>query len=174
MDKGKKGTIVLIVVGIAILGGIILFAQPSEKKEEVKDAETTQATEEQTAEAGEAGKLGPNEVSITAANFDQEVVKGSTGKLVVVDVYAPWCPHCQVMGPIATDLSNEYDPAQVKFGKMNADNQDSAQEANFNFALEQGLQGYPTFWFYKDGKKVGEFSGEKTKDEFKAEIEKYI
>jgi thioredoxin-like negative regulator of GroEL len=170
-DKGTLGTIILIVVAIVIL--VAIYAWGRTEKKENTESEQVQSTEEQTQESGDAGKIGPNETTITAKNFDAEVINGSKGKLVVVDAYAPWCPHCQKMGPIVTALADEY-VGKAKFGKMNADNQDSNQKENFDFAVAKGLDGYPTFWFYKDGKIVTSFSGEKEKADLKAEIEKYL
>jgi thioredoxin-like negative regulator of GroEL len=170
-DKGTLGTIILIVVAIVIL--VAIYAWGRTEKKESTESEQVQSTEEQTQESEDAGKIGPNEIAITAKNFDAEVINGSKGKLVVVDAYAPWCPHCQKMGPIVTALADEY-AGKARFGKMNADNQDSNQKENFDFAVAKGLEGYPTFWFYKEEKLVASFSGEKEKADFKAEIEKYL
>jgi thioredoxin-like negative regulator of GroEL len=170
-NKGTWGTVILIVVAIVVLGVIFAWGKTEQKSNTAQDdINTTEPTA--TTDSSDAGKLGENEVAITAANFDAEVVKGSNGKLVVVDVYAPWCPHCQKMGPIMTALSDEF-AGKVKFGKMNADNQDESVKANFDFAVSKGLEGYPTSWFYKDGELVYSFSGEKTQDELKADIQKY-
>jgi len=170
-NKGTWGTIILIVIAIVVLGVIFAWGKTEQKSNTTQD-DTNTTEPAATTDSSDAGKLGANEVAITAANFDTEVVKGSTGKLVVVDVYAPWCPHCQKMGPVMTALSNEF-AGKVKFGKMNADNQDESVKANFDFAVSKGLEGYPTTWFYKDGKLVYTFSGEKTQDELKADIQKY-
>lgn len=169
-NKGTWGTVGLIVVAIIVLAVIFAWGKTEQKENTSAENSTTQETT--STDTSDAGELGKNETSITAANFDKEVVKATAGKLVVVDVYAPWCPHCQKMGPIATALSNEF-AGKVKFGKMNADNQDSNVKANFDFAVEKGLEGYPTFWFYKNGKLVYNFSGEKTKDELRSLIQKY-
>ncbi len=162
----------MIVAAIVVLAVIFAWGK-TEQKSNTMTIDDTTVTEEELTDLSDAGKLGPNEIAITAANFETEVIQGSAGKLVVVDVYAPWCPHCQKMGPITTALSDEF-AGKVKFGKMNADNQDSAVEDNFNFAIDKGMEGYPTYWFYKDGKLVYSFSGEKTQDEFRTQIEKYL
>jgi thioredoxin 1 len=173
--ENKKSPIAIIVVAIAILVAIVIFAKPGEKTANNQDTkgENDTQTEESTTQ-GDAGKIGKNEVEVSAATFDEKVVKGSAGKLVVVDAYAPWCPHCQVMGPIFTSLADEY-AGKATFGKMNSDNQDPSVKDNFEYAVNTlNLQGYPTFFFYKDGKKVDERSGEMSKEEFKTMIEKYL
>jgi len=177
-NKNALGTTILIVVAVIVLFIVFAWGKTGTNNKKADDtAANNQVTTDQTqpTDTGDAGKLGPNEVQITAANFDTLVVQGSAGKLVkleVVDAYAPWCPHCQKMGQITTTLSNEF-AGKVTFGKMNSDNQDPSVKANFDFAVNKGLQGYPTFWFYKDGKQVYSFSGEETQDQFKADIQKY-
>lgn len=116
-------------------------------------------------------ELNANEVKITACNFDKEVLKAEG--LVVVDAYASWCPHCQKIAPIIATLADEY-AGKVKIGKMNANNQDDAMKANFDYAVKNGLEGYPTVWFYKNGKIVDSFSGERTYDEIKALLDKQL
>ncbi|MDD5693211.1 MAG: thioredoxin domain-containing protein [Patescibacteria group bacterium] len=172
-DKKTLGTIVAVVAAIIILAVIFAWGKTETKQTTEKAAPAATTEQPATTDTGDAGKLGANEIAITAANFDSKVVAGSNGKLVVVDVYAPWCPHCQKMGPIVTALADEY-AGKVVFGKFNADNQDTNNKTNYDFAIAKGLEGYPTFWFYKDGKLVGSFSGEKTSADFKTEVQKYL
>ncbi len=172
-DKKTLGTIVAVVAAIIILAVIFAWGKTEKKETTEQPVPTTTTEQPATTDASDAGKVGANEVVITAANFDEKVIAGSNGKLVVVDAYAPWCPHCQKMGPIFTALADEY-AGKVVFGKFNADNQDTNNKANYDFAIAKGLEGYPTFWFYKDGKLVGSFSGSKTAEEFKTELQKYL
>lgn len=175
--KNKKlSNIALIVGSIVLLAAIIVYAwdkAPADSTKEAGGAENQNQpiVEEAATPAGEAGKLTENEVEITAANFEQEVIKASG--LVLVDAYAPWCSHCQKLAPTFSKIADDY-AGKAKFGKMNSDNQDQAVKDNFDFAVKNGLQGYPTVWFYKDGKKIDEFSGEKSYDEIKALIDKNL
>jgi thioredoxin 1 len=172
-SKSNLSTIGLVVVSLLVLAGIIYFAwgktSPEPKGDSVNNTPSQQQAD--SAANGEAGKLGANEVQITAGNFKSEVedAKG----VVVIDAYAPWCPHCQKVAPILTELSNDY-AGRAKFGKMNSDNQDASVKANFDFAVNNGLTGYPTVWIYKDGKKVDTLSGERTKDEYKTAIDNQL
>lgn len=163
----------LVVAALVILGAVIFYAwgkTPSTNQDSAKTNNNQTTQTPSTDQSSEAGKLGPNEIAITADNFDQ-IIKEN--KVVLIDAFAPWCPHCQRIAPIVTDLSNDY-AGKVKFGKMNSNNQDPAQKANFDFAVKNGLQGYPTIWVYKDGKKVTELSGERTKAELKTELDKAL
>lgn len=43
---------------------------------------------------------------ISADEFD-DLVLNNTGK-VLVDFYAPWCVPCQILGPVISELGDEY------------------------------------------------------------------
>ncbi|TSK22521.1 Thioredoxin [Bagarius yarrelli] len=73
-------------------------------------------------------------------------------KLVVVDFTATWCGPCQSIAPFYKQLSETPDFANVVFLKVDVDDaQDVAQSCE--------IRCMPTFYFYKNGKKVDEFSG---------------
>lgn len=65
---------------------------------------------------------------------------------VVVDVWAPWCGPCRIVGPIIDQLANEMS-GKVAFGKLNADH-------NPRTMGTFGIQGIPTLLMFKDGKHV--------------------
>ena len=44
----------------------------------------------------------------TKEEFQSELT-GNSGKLVVVDFYAQWCPHCKQIAPTVKKLSEKYD-----------------------------------------------------------------
>ena len=54
-----------------------------------------------------------NIVTLTDANFEQEVLKSLTP--VLVDFWAEWCGPCKMIGPIVDELASEYD-GKVKVG----------------------------------------------------------
>ncbi|MEI6266662.1 MAG: thioredoxin family protein [bacterium] len=115
--------------------------------------------------------ISANVTEISSANFQNEVIDAKG--VVVVEVYAPWCPHCQKMAPIVAAYANEM-AGKVKVGKMNANNQDPAVKSNFDFAVKNGLESYPTIWIYKDGKKVDTKSGQLSKDEITTWVQSYL
>ena len=74
----------------------------------------------------------PNIVTLTAENFDQEVLKSGTP--VLVDFWAEWCGPCKMVAPILDELASEYD-GKVKIGKVNIDDHQSlASEYGLNLA----------------------------------------
>ncbi len=171
-NKMSWATIILVIVGVVLLIGIVVWGS-SQKKETTKK-ETPKTTEEPTntdtptptADTSEAGKLGANEQSITAANFDSVVV--GADKVFFVDVYSPTCPHCTKVGPIITALSDQF-AGKAYFGKMSA-----GESSNLDFINSKDISGVPTVLIYKNGKEVGRLEGSKTKEEYITEINKYL
>ncbi|XP_001509068.1 thioredoxin-like [Ornithorhynchus anatinus] len=85
----------------------------------------------------------------TKEEFEAEL-KNAGGKLVVVDFSATWCGPCKMIKPFFHSLS-EKDP-DVVFLEVDVDDcQDVASQCE--------VKCMPTFQFYKNGKKVSEFSG---------------
>ncbi|TRY95913.1 hypothetical protein DNTS_021433 [Danionella cerebrum] len=71
-------------------------------------------------------------------------------KLVVVDFTATWCGPCQSIAPFFKDLAQKN--PDVVFLKVDVDDaQDVAQSCE--------IKCMPTFHFYKEGKKLDDFSG---------------
>jgi Thioredoxin reductase len=85
---------------------------------------------------------------ITAAEFENEVIKG--GK-VVLDFYSTECPPCEALAPKFEGLSKLYGN-DVKFVKM-------FRQQNRELADKLGVKASPTLLFYKDGQEVTERLG---------------
>ncbi len=69
-----------------------------------------------------------NEVTITAANFESEVLKSDIP--VIVDFWAEWCVPCRMIAPVLEEISTEY-ADRVKVAKVNVDEVgDLAQQYN--------------------------------------------
>ena len=95
------------------------------------------------------------EVEITTENFDQY----KNGELpLVVDLWATWCDPCRKIGPIISELANEYD-GKLVVGKCNI-------EDNDDIAMQFGVRSIPTVLFFKGGQLVDKFVGAATKDKF--------
>ena len=95
------------------------------------------------------------EVEITTENFDQY----KNGELpLVVDLWATWCGPCRKIGPIISELANEYD-GKLVVGKCNI-------EDNDDIAMQFGVRSIPTVLFFKGGHLVDKFVGAATKDKF--------
>jgi|GEM_PF-882235 len=159
------------IFALAVAGGIVYYAWNRTETPKAETSSSAPKCDQVSTILTETDKLGPNEVALTACNFATEVEQAKG--LVLVDAYASWCPHCQKLAPIITQISDEY-LGRVKVGKLNSNNQDPAMKDNFDFAVSKGLEGYPTVWLYKDGVKVDEFSGERSYEEIKAMLDKQL
>jgi len=83
-------------------------------------------------------------IDVTDANFEEEVIKSSLP--VLVDLWAPWCGPCRMVGPVVEKMSGKYE-GQVKFCKVNVDE-------NPKTAAAYKVMSIPTLMFFKGGKAV--------------------
>ncbi|TKJ41094.1 thioredoxin [candidate division LCP-89 bacterium B3_LCP] len=89
------------------------------------------------------------EITLTDSTFVQEI--DNSTEPVLVDFWAPWCGPCQMVGPILSELAEEYD-GSLKIGKLNVDE-------NQQTAARFGITGIPTMLLFKDGKMVERWVG---------------
>lgn len=152
----KKNIIIAVVLVLAVLGVaiIIKFSQGS-----TPTTGTTQGTVEDS--TNPAAKLEEGEVKITQDNFAAEVTnyKG----VVMVDMFLPNCPHCQVMGPVVSEIAKE-NKDKYKIGKAD-------MNANPELGTEYKIESVPAFIFFKDGKEVSRLIGEQTKEALLAKLQ---
>lgn len=104
----------------------------------------------------------PNIITLTDANFEQEVIKSTTP--VLVDFWAEWCGPCKMVAPILDELANEYD-GKVRIGKVNID---EFQQ----LATQYGIRAIPTLLLFKDGQIADQIVGLRSKRDFKAKLDR--
>lgn len=103
------------------------------------------------------------EVTITNDNFESY----KNGELpLVVDLWATWCGPCRMLGPIISELAEEYD-GKVVVGKCDI-------EENEDIPMEYGVRNIPTILFFKGGELVDKFVGAGSKASLKEKIEALI
>lgn len=84
-----------------------------------------------------------SEITLTAANFEDEVLKAEGS--VLVDFWASWCGPCKMLAPIVAEIAEE---GRIKVGKVNVDEESS-------LAVRFKVTAIPTVVAFKDGKEVG-------------------
>ncbi len=100
------------------------------------------------------------EVQITSENF----AALKNGKLpFVVDFWATWCGPCRMVGPIISELADQYD-GRIVVGKCDV-------EECEDLAAELGIRNIPTVLFFKNGVVVDKLVGALPKAKFEEKIE---
>lgn len=100
------------------------------------------------------------EIKITKDNFDSEVLKSDLP--VLIDFWADWCGPCRMLGPVISQIAEEY-AGKVKVGKVNVDEEPELANA---FRVSS----IPLVVLMKDGKIAGSSVGYRPK----ADIEKLL
>jgi len=92
--------------------------------------------------------------STTKSTFNQDIIEAK--KVVLLDVWAPWCAPCRGMDPVL-DMIREETKDWAEIVKLDA-------STEMDLVQELGVSGLPTFLIFKDGKIVESASGAKSKD----------
>ena len=103
-------------------------------------------------------------VTLTDANFQAEVLESQ--KPVLVDFWAPWCGPCQVMGPVISELGEEFQDKAV-VGKVNVDDYP-------HLAVEYGIQSIPTPIIFRNGESVDQIVGTVPKNTLVQKLENQL
>ena len=95
------------------------------------------------------------EITITAENFEAEVLKSDIP--VLVDFWATWCGPCQMIGPVISEIAEEY-AGKIKVGKVNVDEQ-------MALAMQYQVASIPTLILFKNGEVAKRTMGAQPKEQ---------
>jgi len=88
-------------------------------------------------------------------HYEELVVKASSEKPVLVDLWAEWCSPCLVIAPVLKKLVDEYD-GSIRLAKVEVD-----EGENMKLAGHYKVRGFPTVLLIVEGEEVARFSGAK-------------
>jgi thioredoxin 1 len=100
-------------------------------------------------------------IEITDANFEEIVLKSD--KPVVIDFWAEWCGPCRMVGPIISEIADEY-TNKALVGKVDVD-------SNPAVAAKYGIRNIPTVLFFKNGEIKDKQVGASPKSTFVNKLE---
>ncbi|USG61569.1 thioredoxin [Sneathiella marina] len=101
----------------------------------------------------------------SAQTFAQDVIDASQEKLVLVDLWAPWCGPCKQLGPMIEKVVEEAKGA-VALVKIDID-----QHPQIAQSLQ--VQSIPAVFAFKDGRPVDGFMGAVPESQIKEFVEKH-
>ena len=100
-------------------------------------------------------------LELTDANFEEIIAKAD--KPVIVDFWAEWCGPCRMVGPMISEIAEEFNERAI-VGKLNVDN-------NPEVSARYGIRNIPTVLFFKNGKVSDKQVGAVSKSSFVSKLE---
>ncbi|HUX22253.1 MAG TPA: thioredoxin [Spirochaetia bacterium] len=105
-----------------------------------------------------------HEVTLTAENFDTEVLQSDVP--VLIDFWAEWCGPCKMISPIVEELAGSYE-GKLKVGKVNVDEEG-------DIASKYGIISIPTLLVFKNGDIVNKQVGAVPRPSIEALFKEFV
>ncbi|MGL4981177.1 MAG: thioredoxin [Fusobacteriaceae bacterium] len=100
-------------------------------------------------------------INLNINNFESEVKNSK--ELVVVDFWAEWCGPCKMLAPILEEIVAE---TSYKICKIDVDK-------NSELSSDHKIKSIPTILIFKNGEKIDQLVGFKSKDELLQILSQY-
>jgi thioredoxin 1 len=101
-------------------------------------------------------------IKVTDDTFQELVLSASSGKAVLVDFWAQWCPPCHLLSPVLDEIAAELH-GKLTVAKVNVDeNQVTAQR--------YGILAMPTLSVFRDGEVIFQVVGARPKRRLLADL----
>ncbi len=101
-------------------------------------------------------------IKVTDDTFQELVLSASSGKAVLVDFWAQWCPPCHMLSPVLEEIAAEMHD-KLTVAKVNVDeNQVTAQRYR--------ILAMPTLSLFRDGQVISQVVGARPKRRLLADL----
>ena len=101
-------------------------------------------------------------IKVTDDTFQELVLSASSGKAVLVDFWAQWCPPCHMLAPVLDEIAAELSD-RLTVAKIDVDeNQATAQR--------YGILAMPTLSIFRNGEVISQVVGARPKRRLLADL----
>jgi putative thioredoxin len=109
-------------------------------------------------------------IDVTIQNFETELINASMQQPVLLDIWAPWCGPCKVLGPVLEKLEVAY-AGRFKLAKLNSDEQ---PEIAGQLSQAFGVRSIPFCVLFDRGQPVDGFVGALPESQVRAFLDKHV
>jgi putative thioredoxin len=109
-------------------------------------------------------------LDVTIQNFEAELINASMQQPILLDIWAPWCGPCKVLGPMLEKLEVAY-AGRFKLAKLNSDEQ---PEIASQLSQAFGVRSIPFCVLFDQGQPVDGFVGALPESQIRAFLDKHV
>lgn len=109
-------------------------------------------------------------IDVTIQNFQDELIAASMQQPVLLDIWAPWCGPCKVLGPVLEKLEVAY-AGRFRLAKLNSDEQ---PEIAGQLSQAFGVRSIPFCVMFDQGQPVDGFVGALPESQIRAFLDKHV